>query len=129
MNRFFRRIDGRQTTWYVVGEHGAVQFQIMLMPNVTDVETVDAKLMGWALTDAGWVMATDLGFHWRHPVDFGSHFEHCPAFGEEEECWYDGSSLAADPIMSDWVAAGFDDEVIHRALEEHYDYQFGGVRG
>lgn len=110
------------------GERGAVQFVYFDWgPGATDeVRAIDTKFMiqfGHPMNP----MPVDVGYHTPAPmntmqVELGVTQEHCEWIGGP--CYTDGSSLRAQMLMTRWVQADRDDEVIWSALHEYYLARF-----
>ena len=100
-------------TWYVRGEGGAVQFQVMT---------------GWYLPELALPkepMPSDLGYHSLFPQYDGQEplRRECPVLGGRP-CYYDGSTLSAQRVFNLLVTAGGD--AVWNYLDEYYAQLFGG---
>lgn len=120
--------SGRYTRhrWLLIGAAGAVQFIANEIPAGTQMRQVYSSFTrhrphpNGALWDG-----RDLGYHSPRPMHEGmAMMQTCDVI--EGQCWYDGSGLQAIELCDEWAAAGYDDEVIWRTLEEHYLYTFHG---
>lgn len=66
-------------------------------------------------------MATDLGHHWRTPsYEDEYQQDHCDVIDGGGPCFYDGSSLNAEPVMAALFQRG--DEAVWEALTQYYGY-------
>jgi len=70
-------------------------------------------------------MGYDLGYHADAPQYEGHGSYEC-GFRPGGECYYDGSSLAADRILELFLTKG--EDAMWAALRERYDSQFGADR-
>jgi hypothetical protein len=114
--------------WALIGEQGATSLSAMLYPRESGTPLGSegrARELGFVLTDAGWLMPTDLGLHCRQddPRAGLLAMDECPWL--EAPCWYGGSSLASWAPMAEWERSGFRDGVIQRVLEAYYAGHFG----
>lgn len=93
------------------GEKGAVQFLIgtnWFLPGLSVKDFGERQPVAW-----------DLGYHsYKMGATF---FEECDVLGGP--CYYDGSTLAAEPIRDRLVSEGSD--AVWEALEEYYEQVFG----
>lgn len=101
-------------TWYVlIGPHGAVQFAYMEMPASVNLSFMGEKFMG-----------TDVGYHAYTP-QYENHYPmECEWMVGATQCYYDGSSLAADDWVRAWRRQGGDPEWIWENLSNYYRYTF-----
>lgn len=121
LTRHFELWRDRQfLNWWVEGVDGAVNVQAMRIPDrIMQNDSWGAEEMGFVRTDAGWLMGSDLGYHYRERVyEELSDQPNCPVL--KGQCWYDGSSLGAQSAMTLWRKGNFDDEVLYRFCEEVY---------
>jgi len=93
MMRRERRVTGTWLRYIVAGERGAVEY---------------VSLAGLPLM---------ISHHSAQPLD-GVQPVPCDVF--EGTCYGDGTVLGAQELCARWRAAGEDEEVIWRALEERY---------
>lgn len=124
--RFSVESEGR-LFWWVQGPHGVANLLAMLIPNLPGMEE-HAQALNWVPSDGGWLFGADVGYHHADPPSdpqYWMHNETCFLL-DGQECWYDGSALAAEPILTAWYEAAFDDEVIYRYLEQRYHEEFLG---
>jgi hypothetical protein len=120
-------VHGMEITWFLRGPAGAVQFQIF-------TNWVPGELSpGHGLPPAGrrferlpfehYPMGTDLGYH--SPVP---HYEEQP--GRDDchilagRCYYDGSGLAADRLVKEFVVKG--EPAVWAELESYYAETLAG---
>ena len=111
-------IHGCDMRWYLIGEHGAVQFVVFTnwyLPHVSKELEERGHL--------GAPIPADLGYHSKiaryegqEPMD-----DECNVIGCQ--CFYDGSSLNAEPIYRALVAEG--SEAVWKELEAYYVDTFG----
>lgn len=111
---------GAVRMWFIlIGEHGAVQWQIG-----TDWFTESARnhLSKFSkpnkLQPDGW----DLGYHSKTPRYEGHDNMECDCL-PEKRCYYDGSSLLADNLVEGFLNGG--DEWVWNRLEAYYAHIFG----
>lgn len=116
-------IHGVTLAFYVHGEEGAVQFVIYtnwMTPEVqreTDARNPDPRFP-WLMHAP---MPADLGYHARKPRYEDQHGRSdCDLLGGE--CYYDGSTLNAEPIMDVLRQEG--DVGVWRELEAYYNRTF-----
>jgi len=106
-----RRIpESDGTRWLLRGRKGAVQFLLWTVPKS-------------ALYPDG-VMPADLGYHSYTPRHDGQEIdqEGCE-YLDGVPCYYDGSTLNAEPVYRIYQAAG--DVGVFARLEEYYKCVFG----
>lgn len=116
-------IGAVQVGFYLMGEMGTIQFKFMtdwFLPE-THVgyrsELTNHKPWG-----------TDIGYHSRKPVydDQPLMTDDCPHLLNGGPCYYDGSSLNAEPIAQLLVEQGSD--AVWKLMEQRYLDQFGELR-
>lgn len=118
--------------FYLIGPKGAVQWQIgtnwyvpsaqehlrSLPPSI--INSLENGLGGGRYQPQAW----DLGFHAREPryyqdKDSPTH-EHCDVL--DGPCWYDGSSLNAEPLIQPFLEGG--SEAVWKKLAQYYHEVF-----
>jgi hypothetical protein len=98
------------------GKNGAVQF---LMSTGWYLPNVDKSSWSSSMREPqGW----DLGYHSPVPRYDGQGSYDCE-YLEGGKCYYDGSGIAAEPIMKQLIKEG--DKAVWDALEEEYHSLFG----
>lgn len=120
---------------------GALTFRFVLKGPLGAVQFVMSS--GWYLThvrpkmaqhDRDWLneghdsllhsapMAFDLGYHSPSPrYEEQSKMEHCDIL-PHGQCYYDGSTLNAEPVMEQFIAEG--EEAVWQELEKYYQNLF-----
>lgn len=113
-------IHGVTLTFYLIGEEGAVQFVVYTNWHLPHVEKeFDAKPMeSYDPCLLYKPMAADLGYHSKRPIYDGQEpmTDECHLLGGK--CYYDGSSLNADPVFDRLRSEG--SVGVWSALEEFY---------
>ena len=108
-----------QMRWLLRGPHGVAQFLMSTgwTPEPAPADPSWPSLRDWMTTSpSGW----DLGYHARVP-----QYEGAEQYGEqpcsylEAPCWYDGSGLAADPVLAAFFDRG--EVAVWEALREVHD--------
>lgn len=96
-------IHNAELKFFLIGPKGAIQFVVSTgwyLPHVeTELEhSIHRKPKAWA---------TDIGYHSYKPRYDGQEpiTDHCPILNGSP-CYYDGSSLNAEPIFNRMVAEG-----------------------
>jgi hypothetical protein len=118
-------IHNAELCFYLIGPEGAIQFIVSTgwhLPHV--MEEMKAKHAHnadtYALLSKGW--GTDIGYHARVP----QYENQTPISGNCQilggTCYYDGSTLNAEPIFNRMVAEGH--EAVWEEMEEYYLYRF-----
>lgn len=116
-------VAGVEIRFLLKGKHGAVQFVLY-----TDWEPKHVQEERWANGKGRLMrimpMGTDVGYHAYEPQYDGQSpmTDSCP-YLDGKRCYYDGSSLAAEPIRDRFLEEG--DKAVWYALEELYIEQFG----
>lgn len=115
---------GDMTIRFVFGdERGLCQF-VMHCGWYTGKVRLDllAREMSWSRDWPNDVLAigpkaTDLGYHSPKPrYEDQTSMGECPLLGRE--CWYDGSTLNAEPVLKAFLRGGVDE--VWRNLEEYH---------
>jgi hypothetical protein len=119
-----KSVAAMRIRFVLTGDRGAVQFLLG-----TDWYPLSVQ------NDAGWSghytmyretkpMAWDLGYHSRAPMHDDQIMieEKCSYLGGKP-CYYDGSSLNAEPIRDEFLARG--DAAVWESLEHYYVDTFG----
>jgi len=123
-------IYGVEIIFILKGEHGAVQFLLYTNWHLPHVQKeIDSKLFNPEFPYL---------FHKPQPADLGYHsykpirewqdtpsFEHCEIL-DEKPCYYDGSTLNAEPIFKRLLEEG--DKGVWKALEDFYEKTFGELK-
>lgn len=105
-------IGGVDLTFLLHGPNGSVQFRMSSGWNLKHLRERNR------VSDL-FPMATDLGYHWPTPrYDNHTKMEKCTAL-PQGFCYYDGSTLQADPVMDDFFANG--EEAVWVRLKNLYD--------
>jgi hypothetical protein len=118
-------IHGVTMTWYVKGPEGAVQFQVFTNWQVPKVraEQEERERAGnpWPLCCVA-PMPSDLGYHSHTPRYEGQSpmSDTCEITGGT--CYYDGSTLNAEPIFDILTLEG--EEACWKAIENYYRSTF-----
>lgn len=108
-------IHNAELRFYLIGPEGAIQFVVSTgwqLPHVQkELEGKAASLL------SAW--ATDIGYHSYIPryEDQEPLTESCSLLGGKR-CYYDGSSLNAEPIFNRMVAEGLD--AVWEEMEKRY---------
>lgn len=119
-------IHGMEIAFLLVGELGATQFVLYTAWHLPHVRREAEAWPRWMLEPKGY----DIGYHSPKPM-----YEGQTAMGEEGDCqyvpagckcYYDGSSLMAEPVMETLIAEG--DEAVWKRLEQDYTSRFGELR-
>lgn len=117
--------DERHHVWYGRGPLGVVQFKAVIMPELPALPSglVDAIFERDA--DGTLWMPADLSYHSPAPLYDGQEPwpPPCPLLSEGG-CYWDGSSLAANPVGHEWIEEGKEDATIHRHLSSYYERVF-----
>lgn len=112
-------IHGVTITFYLKGPAGVVQFVFysgIHLPHVAD------ELARKAANYRGW-MAADIGYHSPKPLYEGQpQMSGVCEMIEGGVCYYDGSSLNAEPIGNAFVSEG--EEPVWNRMAEFYTYHF-----
>ena len=106
----------QQIVWRVAGPGGAATLSVLTLPLGI------LHRVGVAAPDAGvHYLAEVIGLHHAERPDDAeaAQFPACDAL-DGQPCWHDASSLAADELLRQWAAAGFDDDVVFAALDGWY---------
>lgn len=108
---------GMEMVWYLKGPAGAIQWVVFL----SDFTPTNISSLGDINGRSG-AMAADLGYH-----SFKPQYEDQPDYGPckvlgTEQCYYDGSGLAAGEVLKKFVVDGPDAVWAH--LREWYDLTF-----
>ena len=118
-------INGMQIRFVLKGERGAIQFLLM-----TDWFPPHVQQERWrnqvpAIFEVS-PMAADIGYHALDPQyeGQGAIDDACPIL-DGKPCYYDGSSLNAEPIRDRFLAEG--DAAVWEELERWYKNQFGAL--
>lgn len=111
-------IHGVEVRFYLRGPKGTIQFVVMTGWDLPHVR----KEMKGRLSDL-FPMPSDLGYHSPKPMydDQPLMSEDCK-YVEGGKCYYDGSTLNAEPVFDLLVKEGH--ESVWRRLEEEYAHQF-----
>ena len=96
--------------WLLHGPEGVVQFLCAIHVTGTD-DT-------WSGRRAN-VTAYDLGYHWPTPRYEDQSQMTCDLIPGQPECYYDGSSLNAEPVLDVLLSDG--DEAVWKYLEDYYE--------
>lgn len=120
---------GMRLRFLLIGPEGASQFLMNTM--WTPLGEVDAgdrepchvdywqhdKFGSYGLVrpPSGW----DLGYHWTTPQYDGQDSMECDLL-PDGQCFYDGSGLAADDVLRDFIAEG--EDAVWRWLEKRYQW-------
>jgi hypothetical protein len=106
---------GMDITWYLRGPRGVTQFAMSTgwVPGQSGIEP--------SISDC-YPMATDLGYHALCPQYEGQEQygrTDCHVLPEDVTCYYDGSGLNAEPVLTRFLVEG--EPAIWRALAEYHD--------
>lgn len=118
-------IKGMSIRFVLRGERGATQFLLFTdwyPQRVQEERWANGKRLPFFELQP---MAADIGYHAREPQYEGQEpiTSSCPLLGGP--CYYDGSSLNADPIRDRLLVDG--DQAVWDALEQLYIEQFGAL--
>jgi hypothetical protein len=121
-------IHGVMIYFYLKGELGAVQFVVYThwqLPHVQadiDAKPPDPRFPYMFHEGTAW----DLGYHSAKPMYEGQTkiSDQCELLGGP--CYYDGSTLNAEPVFDTLRAEG--DDGVWKKLEEYYHQVFGELR-
>lgn len=110
-------IHNAEIRFYLIGDAGAIQF---VASTGWDLPHVRHEFSGRRASRA-W--GTDLGYHSLAPHYEGqtSLTDACPVLNGKP-CYYDGSSLNAEPVFEKMVAEGH--EAVWKELERYYSHVF-----
>jgi len=123
-------IHNMELAFYLKGKRGAVQFKMNTgwhLPHVAEELQRDTSRTHFLTSPS----AMDLGFHAYSDIEeneerFGGehscHTHDCEVLNGKG-CYYDGSTLNAEPLMKQLIEEG--QEAIWKRLEEYYTYTFG----
>jgi hypothetical protein len=108
-----------QMRWLLRGPRGVAQFLMSTgwTPEPAPADPRWPTALDWMTTSPS---AGDLGYHARVP-----QYEGAEQYGEQPclylaaSCWYDGSGLAADPVLADFFDRG--EVAVWEALREVHD--------
>lgn len=122
-------IHGVEMTWFVRGPEGAVQFKVFTnwhLPHVmreTDAKIQSNSVNRFALKFAYHPIPADIGYHSYVPHYEGQTMmsENCHVL-HGKPCYYDGSTLDAEPVFDLLVAEGGD--AVWARLEQYYRRTF-----
>ena len=114
-------IHGVEMRFVLKGERGAVQFLVYTnwhLPHV--MQELAAKRHGADALLSFAPMGADVGYHSPSPQYEGQSLmsESCD-YLDGKPCYYDGSGLAAETLLSRLIAEG--DEAVWSTLEARYD--------
>ncbi len=120
-------IHGVDIVFILKGEHGAAQFVLSTgwhLPNVH--EELKAKCNPADPYDyfTGGPGATDIGYHSPKPIYEGQEPIDLDCDVLEGQCFYDGSTLNARPILERLIEEGH--EAVWEELKSYYNYTFHG---
>lgn len=105
-------------TWFVVTDGvAAVQFAYLPIPGHEG--SLGANI------DGVWVLGMDVGYHQSEPMWEDQKPMGCDHL-RTGECFYDGSSLAADAVIKEWAQAGASAEWMWDYLTLLHRERFGG---
>lgn len=104
-------VHNAEIRFHLIGQEGAVQF---VASTGWDLPSVHSRSKAWG---------TDLGYHSHKPhyKDQEIVRDDCPVIGGP--CYYDGSTLNAEPVFNRMVAEGH--EAVWEELERYYKQVFG----
>lgn len=114
--------------WWVEGPPGAVSLVADVVHWVDEFAAHKGpswspemvELMGLHRIDGGWLMAMDLGSHFRQQQYDGQiEMDDCIFLGDGH-CFYDGTSSGAQELMAAWKRSGYRTEVIEGTLRAIY---------
>lgn len=111
-------IHGMDIRFVLKGPKGCTQFVVYTGIHLPHV---DAELRGkgsLSLEPTG----VDIGYHSPKPIYEGQQPMDCSLM-PEGKCYYDGSGLAADEFMPEFIAGGTD--AVWKMLEQRYNDWFG----
>ena len=116
-------IDCAEIAFYLIGKRGAYQFKAFTgwwLPHLRKQERCQPGRHGFS-----YPRGFDIGYHAREAQYEGQEplTDDCPIIGGK--CYYDGSSLQAEPIAEAMVAEGSD--AVWAELENRYIDQFGAL--
>ena len=114
-------IHGLDMTWYLHGSNGTIQFVVFTGWHLKHVKAeLDARLPSREFPHllCG-PTAADIGYHAPVP-QYEDHepMGPCEHLGGKP-CYYDGSSLPAEPILEALIASG--EDAVWLAMQEWYD--------
>lgn len=113
-------IHSAELAFYLTGPSGVIQFVVYTGWNLPHVDK-DLERRGLGHSRP---MAEDIGYHAYQPQYDGQTLlrESCPLLNGAP-CYYDGSSLNAEPIFDLLLSDG--DEAVWKRMEEIYHDRFG----
>lgn len=115
-------IHGVEMTFYLKGELGTIQFVVY-----TNWQLPHVQKESLSKCDGSYChlkpMATDIGYHSPVPQYEGQTLQSksCSAL-DGKPCYYDGSSLNAEPIFEKLLSGG--DDAVWAEMEEWYNNTF-----
>ena len=112
--------------FYLIGELGAIQFTTSTGWNLDHVHE-ELKHKHFDYYDPLKPQAYDLGYHSPNPMyeDYKPMSEPCEFVGGKP-CYYDGSTLNAEPILKLLITQGSD--AVWKELEDYYIQTFGELK-
>lgn len=121
-------IHGVEMIFLLSGPKGAIQFVVFThwhLPHVAKEMRENASNWNASVIECLFQpMAADMGYHSPRPMyeDQSPISESCPYVPGGGKCYYDGSSLNAEPIFNLLVREG--DEAVWKQLEGEYSARF-----
>lgn len=112
--------DGGRTGmrhWVLIGPEGAVQVSFMKLPEIAGYRRAEEMYPG------GWT-GVDLGYHSLKPLFDDQQTRLLCDYVQSDLCYYAGSAIPAQQIVTEWAQANYDDDVIWRAAELAYRARF-----
>lgn len=117
-------IHGVEMRWLLKGPLGVVQFVVYTNWHLPHIEAADAARAHTFDAVAYRIrrpMPADLGYHSPRPMYDGQEpRDDCPFL--KGDCYYDGSTLNADPVFDLLVEKGH--EAVWARLEDYYNERF-----
>lgn len=111
--------------WFVlIGEKGAVQWQIGTDWYPESARQHLARFPSWPLSGEHQPKGWDLGYHARERQYEEQPSRSCDIL-PEGKCYYDGSGLAADDLIEGFLNGG--DDWLWNRLEAYYAHVFEGA--
>lgn len=110
-------VHGMDIRFVLKGSNGATQFVVFTPMYLSHVHD-ELFRKGHDFKPVG----ADIGYHSKHPQYAEHEAMDCP-YTDEGKCYYDGSSLAADEFMPEFLSGGSD--AVWKMLEDRYNKILG----
>lgn len=122
-------IHGVNMRWLLKGPRGVIQFMVYTnwqLPHVSEEFKAKFGRYPYDSPTLFLPMAADLGYHSPKPMYEGQDpIGECDVLAEGSQCYYDGSTLNAEPVFDLLVSEG--GEAVWKRLEQEYKERFENV--